>query len=162
VDGDETETTYPEYRHAPVARYGRVRIDRTWTRFEPTDARNGLYDLVCEIDESSEFDLMSSLILSRMSTRIAAGEVLSLYRLAQHRLRERLAATGQTVPNQLKQPTDRPTMRWMFQCFEGVSLVPFQPPHGPPQHNLAGLEPLHAQVAKLLGPHCEKLYNVDD
>ena len=38
-----------------------------------------------------------------------------------------LAATGQTVPNQLKQPTDRPTLRWIFQCFEGVSLVVFQP-----------------------------------
>ena len=39
---------------------------------------------------------------------------LLVYRLADHRLREQLATTGQTVPNQLKQPTDRPTMRWMF------------------------------------------------
>jgi hypothetical protein len=33
---------------------------------------------------------------------------LSVYRLAEHRLREWLATTGQTVPNQVKQPTDRP------------------------------------------------------
>jgi transposase len=45
---------------------------------------------------------------------------LLVYRLAEHRLRAQLAATGQTVLNQLKQPTDRPTMRWMFQCFEGI------------------------------------------
>ena len=31
---------------------------------------------------------------------------LLVYRLAEHRLRDQLAATGQTVPNQLKQ-TDR-------------------------------------------------------
>jgi hypothetical protein len=53
-------------------------------------------------------------------------------------------------------------MRWIFQCFEGVSVVVFQPPSGPPQLDLAGLEPLHAQVAALLGAQCEKLYKVDD
>jgi len=36
-----------------------------------------MYELVCEMDESSEFDLMSSLILGRIYTRLAAGEVLS-------------------------------------------------------------------------------------
>jgi transposase len=39
---------------------------------------------------------------------------LLVYRLAEHGLREQLATTGQTVPSQVKQPTDRPTMRWMF------------------------------------------------
>jgi hypothetical protein len=87
---------------------------------------------------------------------------LLVYRLAEHRLRAHLAATGQTVPNQLKQPTDRPTLRWMFQCFEGVSLVAFQPPQGPPHRELAGLEPLHSQVVTLLGASCERLYKLDD
>jgi transposase len=59
---------------------------------------------------------------------------LLVYRLAEHRLREQLAATGQTVPSQVKQPTDRPTLRWMFRCFESVSLVRFLPHHSPPQH----------------------------
>jgi transposase len=110
--------------------------------------------------------LASSVFVKKPERIVALSLVMVLcllvYRLAEHRVREQLAATGQTVPNQLKQPTDRPTMRWMFQCFEGVSLVVFQPPHGPPQRDLAGLEPLHEQVAKLLGPHCEKLYKVDD
>ena len=74
---DADNTTYPEYRHAPVTRYGRFRIDRTWIRFEQTDAHKSMYELVCEMNESSEFDLMSSLILGRIYTRLAAGEVLS-------------------------------------------------------------------------------------
>jgi hypothetical protein len=53
-------------------------------------------------------------------------------------------------------------MRWIFQCFEGVSLVAFQPSHGPPHRDLANLEPMHEQVAALLGPYCERLYKVDD
>ena len=86
---------------------------------------------------------------------------LLVSRLAEHRLREQLAATGQTIPNQLKQPTDRPIMRWMFQCLEGISLVGFQPPQGPPYRDIAGLEPLQKQVITLLGASCEKLYQVD-
>jgi hypothetical protein len=86
---------------------------------------------------------------------------LLVYRLAEHRLRAQLAATGQTVPNQLKQPTDRPTLRWIFQCFEGISLVEFQPSAGPPEHDVAGLEPLHEQVLALLGSSYEKRYKPD-
>jgi hypothetical protein len=85
---------------------------------------------------------------------------LLAYRLAEHRLRAQLAATGQTVPNQLKQATDRPTMRWMFQCFEGISLVAFTPPKGPPHRELAGLERLHEQVVALLGTACKNLYKL--
>lgn len=110
--------------------------------------------------------LASSVFVKKPERIVALSLVMVLclliYRLAEHRLRERLAATSQTVPNQLKQPTDRPTMRWIFQCFEGVSLVTFQPAHGPPQRNLANLEPLHEQVVALLGPYCQKLYKVDD
>ena len=103
--------------------------------------------------------------MKKPSRLVALSLVLArcrlVYRLAEHRLREQLAATGQTIPNQLKQPTDRPTMRWIFQCFEGVSLVAFQPSYGPPHRDLANLAPVYEQVAALLGPSCEKLYTVD-
>ena len=108
--------------------------------------------------------LASSVFVKKPTRLVALSLVMVLcllvYRLAEHRLREQLAATGQTVPNQLKQPTDRPTMRWIFQCFEGISLVRFQPPVGPPYREIAGLVPLHAQVIRLLGTPCAKLYKV--
>jgi hypothetical protein len=108
--------------------------------------------------------LASSVFVKKPARIVALSLVMVLcllvYRLADHRLREQLRATDQTVPNQLKQPTDRPTMRWMFQCFEGISLVRLQPPVGPPHWEIAGLEPLHRLVLALLGAHCEKLYKV--
>jgi len=73
---------------------------------------------------------------------------LLVYRLAECRLREQLAATGQIVRSQVKQPTDRPTRRWMFQCFEGISLIHFLSPHGPSQYAIAGVEPLHERVVQ--------------
>jgi hypothetical protein len=108
--------------------------------------------------------LASSVFVKKPERNLALSLVmvhcLLVYRLAEHRLREQLAACGQTVPNQLSQPTDRPTMRWMFQCSEGISLVSFQPPVGPPQHEMAELQPLHEQVLTLLGPSCEKFYKL--
>jgi transposase len=83
---------------------------------------------------------------------------LLVYRLAEHRLREQLAATGQTVPNQVSKPTDRPTMRWIFQCFEGISLVTFPQPRASSQQAVTALEPLHELALALLGPSYEKLY----
>src|SRR5262249_17476764 len=47
---------------------------------------------------------------------------LLVYRLAEVRVRQRLMTTEETVPDQLRRPTARPTMRWLFQCFEGLDL----------------------------------------
>ena len=71
--------------------------------------------------------LASSVFVKKVERVMATGFVMVLcllvYRLAEHRIRQRLAETGATVPDQLKKPTQRPTLRWVFQCFEGISLV---------------------------------------
>jgi len=51
-------------------------------------------------------------------------------------------------------------MRWMFPCFAGISLVRFIPLYGPPLQEITGVEPLHEQVIRLLGPHCANLYEL--
>jgi transposase len=109
--------------------------------------------------------LASSVFVKKPERIVALSLVMVLcllvYRLAEHRLREQLAATGQTVPNQVSKPTARPTLRWMFQVFEGISLLILPQPVGPPQQEIAGLEPLHTQVLALLGPTYEKFYKLD-
>jgi hypothetical protein len=52
-------------------------------------------------------------------------------------------------------------MRWIFQCFEEISLLTFPQPGAPPQQAVTGLEPLHEQVLALLGPSYEKLYKLE-
>lgn len=83
---------------------------------------------------------------------------LLVYRLAEHRLREQLAATGQTVPSQVKKPTNRPTLRWIFQCFEGVDLLHLRHGPGPAAALVLRLQPIHRQVLALLGPAYEEIY----
>jgi transposase len=48
---------------------------------------------------------------------------LLVYSVAQRRLRHALAKQNATIPNQIKQPTSRPTLKWVFQILEGIERV---------------------------------------
>jgi transposase len=79
---------------------------------------------------------------------------LLVYRLAEFRLRARLAETAQTIPDQVQKPTARPTMRWVFQCFEGIELLHV---HTAPSSLtlILRLQPVHLLILSLLGPPYE-------
>lgn len=51
------------------------------------------------------------------------GLCLLVYTLAQRQLRAALSESKSTVKNQLGKATDRPTLRWIFQCFQSIHLV---------------------------------------
>ena len=78
--------------------------------------------------------------------------------LAEYRLRTRLAETHHTVPDQLVKPTARPTMRWVFQCFEGIELLHVQTTTTSLTLVLR-LQSVHRLILVLLGPLYEKIYN---
>jgi hypothetical protein len=106
--------------------------------------------------------LASSVFVKNPERLVALSLVMVLcllvYRLAEHRLRAQLAATGQTIPSQVNKPTDRPTMRWVFQCFEGIDLLHIRHGPGPALALVLRLAPLHQQVLALLGPAYEQFY----
>ena len=84
---------------------------------------------------------------------------LLVYRLAEFRLRSRLAETQQTISDQVQKPTARPTMRWVFQCFEGMELLHVQTT-ATSFVLVLRLLPVHRLILQLLGPLYEKLYNL--
>ncbi len=83
---------------------------------------------------------------------------LLIYRFAEFRLRSRLAQTQQTIPDQVQKPTARPTMRWVFQCFEGIELLHVQTA-ATSLVLVLRLQPVHRLILTLLGPLYEKIYN---
>ncbi len=83
---------------------------------------------------------------------------LLVYRLAEFRLRSCLAETQQTIPDQVHKPTARPTMHWVFQCFEGIELLHVQTATSSFVLVLR-LQPVHRLILHLLGPLYEKIYN---
>jgi transposase len=107
------------------------------------------------------FFLASSVFVKKPERVIALSFIMVLcllvYRLAEQRLRRQLSATEQTVPNQINQPTNRPTMRWIFQCFEGIDLLQIRI-GSRWQTQILGLEALHQQILRLLGPTYSQFY----
>jgi transposase len=108
--------------------------------------------------------LASSVFVKKPTRIMAIAFVMVLcllvYKLAEVRLRQRLAATGQTVPDQVRKPTARPTMRWLFQCFEGIDLHQTLLPDGSRRTSVLRLTDLHRLVLRLLGPAYENCYLV--
>jgi transposase len=83
---------------------------------------------------------------------------LLVYKLAELRVRQRLASTGQTIPDQVRKPSARPTMRWLFQCFEGLDLHHTLRPDGTWETEILRLTDLHRQILRLLGASYEQGY----
>jgi transposase len=53
------------------------------------------------------------------------GLCLLVYTLAQRQLRQTLKQSQACLKNQLGKLTDRPTIRWIFQCFQSIHLLIF-------------------------------------
>jgi transposase len=60
-----------------------------------------------------------------MALGLIMGLCLLVYSLGQRQLRQALQQSNQTLANQLGKGTQRPTLRWVFQCFMAVHYVVF-------------------------------------
>ncbi len=85
---------------------------------------------------------------------------LLIYSFAEWRLREKLKETGQTIPNQLNKPTQRPTMRWVFEIFMGVIQAAVIQ-DGKVIKVSVNLNSTQIKILALLGKECENYYGMD-
>lgn len=78
--------------------------------------------------------LVASVCIKKPERIMALALVMTLcllvYTLAEVRVRQQWAATGQTLPDQVRTPTARPTLRWLFPCLEGIDLHLTRHPDG--------------------------------
>ena len=106
--------------------------------------------------------MTSSVFLKSQKRIIALAVVMCLcllvYTIAQRYLRNRLAQTRASVPNQLGKPTRMPTMRWIFQLFEGVHLLIHRAQLGT-EEIVLNMNPIRSHIIALLGPPFEKIYS---
>jgi transposase len=99
----------------------------------------------------------SSVFLKSPRRIMALAGVMALcllvYNLAQRRLRQALVAEAETVKTQVGQPTQTPTMRWIFQCFQAVHLVVVNQ-----VAQVSNLTQERQLILRLLGNACERYY----
>ena len=84
---------------------------------------------------------------------------LLVYSVTQRRLRHQLARQGETMPNQINQPTARPTLRWVFQLLEGIHRVRVTVP-GQVHDLIEGLNEVQIKILRLFGEEVCRLYQI--
>ena len=103
--------------------------------------------------------LASSLFLKNPQSIMALMMVMTIcllvYAALQHRVRQRLNNTEQSFPDQKGKPTQRPTARWVFQCFVGIHLLVIVDQ----QQLLLNLKNHHRQLLTLLGSRYQAFYS---
>lgn len=95
-----------------------------------------------------------------MALLMVMGLSLLVYALAERSVRTELAQRDESIPNQVGKPTQRPTIRRIFQVFQGIDVLLIKNSLGI-QRQVLNLKPIHLRVLDLLGPEVKKCYILD-
>jgi len=105
---------------------------------------------------------VSSLFLKKPSRIDALLMIMLLsllvYSIAQRRMRASMKKQKATVPSQINQPNSSPTLRWIFQCFEGINLVQMTEKYDYDAIWLDGMDELRQRIVSYLGERVTWLY----
>ena len=100
----------------------------------------------------------ASRVFVKLPQRVAAlamimGLCLLVYSIGQRQLRHALAEVEETIPNQRGKQTERPTLRWVMQCFQSVHLIWVEG-----QKWTIKLNDSQRHILRFLGSACQKYY----
>ena len=93
-----------------------------------------------------------------MALMMIMGLALLIYALAERQLRLMLANHNETIPDQKGKPTQTPTIRWIFQIFEGIDVLSIWIDGQQTTRQVLNLTLVHKQVIQLFGSHVGKCY----
>lgn len=85
------------------------------------------------------------------------GLALMVYAIAERKLREALEKVDETIPDQKGKPTKNPTIRRVFQVFEGITILY----KGSEMVKVLNMKPIHLKILSLLGNEYERMYCTD-
>jgi len=106
---------------------------------------------------------VSSLFLkkpSRIETLLMVMTLsLLVYSIAERRMRQQLAVSNESLPNQINIPTKTPTLRWLFQILEGINRVTVS--LDDKRHCLIeGMNDLRTKIIRLFGETICRIYQI--
>ena len=82
------------------------------------------------------------------------GLALMVYSVAEKKLRDALEHANETIPDQRKKQTRKPTMRRVFQVFEGITVLY----RGLKVVKVLNMRPIHKKILAVLGRDYERMY----
>lgn len=87
---------------------------------------------------------------------------LLVYTIAQRRLRANMAKAKLTFPNQINKQISNPTMRWVFQCFEGINVVQLHDDYQYEQIHIDGMNDVRKLVIQQLAGLTSRHYKIEN
>ena len=84
---------------------------------------------------------------------------LRVYSITQRRIRQSLKAANDTLPNQINQPTNRPTLRWIFQLLEGIHVV-YLKVENKVKKAFTGINPLIRKILGFFSTRTQRIYGL--
>ena len=107
---------------------------------------------------------VSSLFIKKPSRIDALLMIMTLsllvYSIAQRRMRMTMKQENETIPSQINQPNASPTLRWVFQCFEGINLIETTQAYDKKDIYLDGYDHLREKIIRMIGGRAMHLYNI--
>ena len=82
-----------------------------------------------------------------------------VYAVAQRRWRQAFARQPESLPNQITQPTQRPTLRWVCQRLEGIHRVRVSI-QGQRHDLIEGLNQVQIKILRLFGQDVCQMYQI--
>lgn len=105
--------------------------------------------------------MCASTYLKKQERIVALGMIMCLcllvYTLSQRLLQTKLVEHSETLPDQRGKQIATPSMRWIFQIFEGVHVL-FQRVDGVLKELVLNMNSVREKVLHILGPPFEKIY----
>jgi transposase len=81
------------------------------------------------------------------------GLSLLVYTIGQREIRNNLKSRKSSVKNQLNKPTEKPTLRWIFQCFQGIHCLKLEG-----VERISNLSEERCRILEFLPLACQKYY----
>ena len=97
-----------------------------------------------------------------MALIMVMGLALLIYALAERQLRLALEENNEKIPDQKgSKPTSSPTIRWVFQTFEGIDILSVWVDGQRSNRQVLNLRPVHQQIIRLFGAQVRNCYFLD-
>jgi transposase len=96
-----------------------------------------------------------------MALIMVMGLSLLVYALAERKIRKVMKENNVVIKNQKRKPTNKPTIRWVFQVFEGILYLVVQEGKIVSRMTM-NVEEDHRNILACLGPPYEKIYFLEN
>ena len=83
---------------------------------------------------------------------------LMIYTLAERNFRLQIIKKKETIPNQVGKEVKNPTMRWIFQLFEGITVL-YKRNCNQLQTKKLNFKEIHFKILDIFGFHIAKFYS---